>query len=88
MAFKLDIVRLVTLLDPHDRERDIEPVREDLETKDIDILYNVVAKREDYMNPTTDGELSWRSIYSYDTYSDEALNHWKNRLHEVSLRNY
>jgi hypothetical protein len=40
--------------------------------------------REDYVNPTTDGELSWRSVHSYDTDSEDAMDRWKNKLYEVS----
>jgi hypothetical protein len=39
-----------------------------------------------YINPTTDGVLSWRSITSCKTDSDTGLENWKQRLHEVSMR--
>jgi hypothetical protein len=42
--------------------------------------------REDYVNPTTDGVLSWRSITSCVSESDIALENWQHRLHEVSTR--
>ena len=56
-----------------------------MENEAIDNLYNIIAIREDYVNPMTDGELSWRSICFYD---DEALDRCQNRLHEVSSRHY
>jgi hypothetical protein len=33
--------------------------------------------REDYINPTIDGELSWRSVKSYDMDSEDAMERWK-----------
>jgi hypothetical protein len=36
------------------------------------------------MNPTMDGELSCRSVKSYDTDSKDAIERWKNKLYEVS----
>jgi hypothetical protein len=41
---------------------------------------------DDYVNPTTDGVLSWRSISSCTSDSEEALENWQQRLHEVSTR--
>jgi len=39
-----------------------------------------------YVNPTTDGVLSWRTISSCASDSKEGLEHWKHPLHEVSTR--
>jgi hypothetical protein len=41
---------------------------------------------DDYVNPTTEGVLSWRSIISCTSDSEDALENWKQRLHEVSTR--
>lgn len=38
-------------------------------------LYDITTPREDYVNSTTDGELSWRSVFSYDVDSKYALDH-------------
>jgi hypothetical protein len=40
----------------------------------------------DYVNPTTDGVLSWRSISSCVSDLEESLENWKHRLHEVCKR--
>ena len=42
--------------------------------------------QEDHINPTVDGNLSWRCVSSFTSDSGEALKGWKNRLHEVSMR--
>ena len=40
----------------------------------------------DYINSTSDGKLSWKSASSCTSDSGEALENWKNWLHEVSMR--
>jgi hypothetical protein len=52
----------------------------------IENIYKITGCREDYINPTTDGELSWRSVKSYDMDSEDAMDRWKNKLYEVSTR--
>ena len=52
----------------------------------LDQLYNIMSSREDYINPTVDGKLSRRSVISCTFDSGDALENWKNRLHEVSMR--
>lgn len=86
MTFESNTPTLITPLDPRERARHTELVREDLDNYDVGELYNITARREDYVNPTMDGELSWRSICSYGTDAKDALNRWQNRLHEVSTR--
>ena len=48
-----------------------------------DHAYNIF---EDYIHPTVDGELGWRSNSFASSDFDDALENWKNRLHEVSFR--
>ena len=55
-------------------------------TINVDQLYNIMSSKEDYINPTTDGNLSWRSISSCTTELGDALENWQNILHEVSMR--
>lgn len=77
---------LVPPLDPRKGERYIELVKKELYIEEIDHFYNIIARREDYVNPTVDGELTWRWIYSYDIVLEDALDRWKNWLHEISSR--
>ena len=41
---------------------------------------------KDYIHPTVDGELGWHSASSTSSDSDDALENWKNQMHEVLLR--
>jgi len=52
----------------------------------IENIYKIMGCREDYTNPTTYGELSWQSVKYYDTYSEDALDRWKNNLYRVATR--
>jgi hypothetical protein len=84
MTFESGEYRVITPLDPSKGERFVEPTCLDLE--EINQLYRTIARNEDYINPTADGILSWRSITSYATDSDTSLENWKRRQHEVSTR--
>ena len=45
--------------------------------------YNI---SKDYIHPTIDEELGWRSASSASSNYEDALENWKNRMHEVSFR--
>jgi hypothetical protein len=46
-------------------------------TEDVNQLYKTTACEEDYINPTPDGMLSWRSIISFASYYAIGLDIWK-----------
>jgi hypothetical protein len=41
---------------------------------------------EDYINPTTDRILSWRTINYSSSDSETGLQNWQQQLHELSTR--
>ena len=41
--------------------------------------------KEDYINPTVDGNLSLRSVSSCMSDSGDALENWQNKMHEVPM---
>ena len=84
--FEDDEMRVVAPLDPLEGQRYVEPVFNEGQGDHLDNIYNVTALEEDYINPTTDGNLRWRCASSCSSDSREALENWKNRLHEVSMR--
>ena len=54
MTFEGKGLRVIVPLDPSQGERYTEPVRD--EDQDVlDHIYNITAKEEDYVNPTTEG---------------------------------
>ena len=52
----------------------------------FDNIYNFTTLIEDYINPNADGNLRWKCMSSCTSNSGEALENWKNLLHEVSMR--
>ena len=67
-------------------KRYFKPVYSEGEGDFLDHIYNIIAPKHDYIQPTMDGNLSWKSASSCTSDSGEALENWKNQLHEVSMR--
>ena len=84
MTFESRDYRVIEPLDSLEGERFVEPTCLDLDK--IGRLYRTSACNEDYVNPTTNGVLSWWSITSCATYLDTGIENWQQRLHEVSTR--
>jgi hypothetical protein len=84
MTFESGDYMVITPLDPSEAKRFLEPTCLDLE--EINQLYRTTSCIEDYINPTFDGVLSWRSITSCSYDSDMGLENWQQCLHEVSTR--
>ena len=82
MTFEGKGLRVIVPLDPSQRERYTEPVR-DGDQDVLDHIYNITAKEEYYVNPTTEGIMDWQCDSSCMTDSDEGLENWKNRLYEL-----
>ena len=72
MIFEVGDLKVIAPLDPTERKRYIEPTR----GNEIDNLYNMNAWMDYYVNPTTNGALSWRIIISCASNSKEGLKHW------------
>jgi hypothetical protein len=58
MIFEVGDLKVTAPLDPTEGKRYIDPTR----GNDIENLHNMITWMDDYVNPTTDGELSWISI--------------------------
>ena len=43
----------------------------------------MTTTQDDYINPSTDGMLRWHYASSYTSNSEEGLENWQNRMHEV-----
>jgi hypothetical protein len=75
---------MVGTLDPYEGDLYNEPVDEDARSSVIENISNITGHREDYINPTIDGELNCRSVKYYDTYSEDSMDRWKNNLYKFS----
>lgn len=88
MIFKGNNMRVIVPLDLSEGARYIEPVREQYCTTDIDNIYQLTTKEQDFVNPTAKGKLTWGHDSSYASDLEEELENWHNMLHEVSIRHY
>jgi hypothetical protein len=86
MTFEGDGLRVIAPLDPDEGPRYIEPIREEDRAYELENIYKLTARQQDYINPTTDGNLSWRSESTCSSDSEEALENWQNKMYEVSTR--
>ena len=86
LSFEDDEMWVVVPLDLLEGPRYVEPVQNEGHGDHLDTIYNITTLREDYINPTADGNISWKCESSCISDSGERLEKWQNRLHEVSSR--
>jgi hypothetical protein len=53
---------------------------------ELENIYKLTKIQHDYINPTIDENISWRSECACSSDSEEALENWQNRMYEVSIR--
>jgi hypothetical protein len=58
MTFEGDGLRVITPLDPNEGPKYTYPIREEDRTYELDNIYKLTARQQDYINPTIDGNLS------------------------------
>jgi hypothetical protein len=58
MSFGTDTLCVVSPLDPYEGDIYNDPLDEDAHRSTIENIYKITGHREDYINPTVDGELS------------------------------
>lgn len=81
MSFNDGKNRITTPIDPAEGHRYVEPIKDE---REMDNIYNITSNKVDYVDLNIDGKLSWESISSWDGDSEQVLEEWQNRMHEVS----
>jgi hypothetical protein len=61
MTFEGDGLRVIAPLDLEEVCRYTEPIREEDRAYEIENIYKLTTRQYDYINPTIDGNLRWRS---------------------------
>jgi hypothetical protein len=61
MNFERYGLRVIAPLHPDEGQRYTEPIIEEYYTYKPKNIYKLTAKQQDYINPTTNGNLSWKS---------------------------
>ena len=85
LSFEDSEIRVVMLIDPLEGHRYVEPMNNEGEGDYLDHIYNIMSLQYDYINPTSDGNLSWQSVISCTSDSGDAFKNWQNQMHEVSM---
>jgi hypothetical protein len=86
MTFEKDGLRVITPLDPYEGQRYTKTIREEDYGYALENIYKLTTIQHDYIKPTTDGNLSWRSDNACSSDSEEALENWQNQMYKVSTR--
>ena len=86
MTFEGHNIRVIAPLDPLMGPRYTKPIWAEEEAKEIDDFYKMTTTKDDYINPTADGTLSWCYASSCTSKLEASLENWKNRMHEISGR--
>ena len=85
LSFEDSKIRLVMPIDPLEGKRYVELVNSEGQGNYLDHVYNIMSRSYYYINPIADGKLSWQSASYCTSDSGEALENWKNQMHEVSM---
>ena len=64
---------MVAPIDPLEGHRYVDPLNSEGQENYINDVYNITSTRDDYINPMTNEKLSFWSISSSTSDSDEAL---------------
>jgi hypothetical protein len=77
MTFEGNGLKVITPLDLDEGRKYTEPIREENHSYELENIYKLTTRQQDYINPTADENLSWRSERTCSSYSEEALENWK-----------
>jgi hypothetical protein len=61
MTFEGNGIKVIAPLDPYEGRRYTKPIREEYHAYELEKIYKLTARQHDYINPTTDGNIGWRS---------------------------
>jgi hypothetical protein len=73
MTFEGDGLRVIALLDPDEGRIYTKSIREEDRAYELENIYKLTSRQQNYINPTTNGNLSWRSDNAFSSYLEEAL---------------
>jgi hypothetical protein len=73
MMFEGYGLRVITPLYLDEGQRYTKPIREEDHAYELENIYKLTVRQHDYINPTMNGDLSWRSDNACSSDSKEAL---------------
>lgn len=78
MTFEKKLLRVVVPLDPTEGPRYTEPVRNFESDDDLDHIYKITVRDQDWANPIVDGRITWDHEFSCTSDSNKELEHRNN----------
>ena len=78
MMFKKESPHVIIPLDPAEGSCYTEPVWDYESDDDLDCVYKITVRYQDWVNPTADGWITWECESSCISDSDEEIEQWKN----------
>ena len=87
MIFEKKSLRVIVPLDTAKGSCYMEPVCDYESDDDLDFIYKITVRDQDWVNPTPDGHITFYHECSCTSDSDEEIERWKNQLHEVTMLN-
>lgn len=88
MIFEKNSLRIVVPLDPVEGTRYTERVHDDESDGELDYIYKITAREQDWVNLTADDRILWERESSCTLDLNEETKRWQNRLHEVTTLNF
>jgi hypothetical protein len=83
MNFEVDGMKVTQPLDPYRDPLYMDLVEGNMENDALDHLYTLTTRKQaDYINPTTDGLVSWWSIQSRGEDSEVTFDNWQQGRYE------
>lgn len=76
MISKKKSIHIIVPLDPAEGVRFREPLHDDDSDDNLDCIYKIIAREQDWLNPTTNGRISWECKISCTLDSDEEIEQW------------
>ena len=78
LTFEDSELRVVAPIGPQEGQRYVETVNSEGQVDYLDCIHNITSARDDYVNLTVDGNLSWCNISSCTSDFGEVLENRKN----------
>lgn len=88
MIFENKLLCVIVPLDPAEGSRYAEPVRHYECNDDLDSIYKITERDQDWVNLIVDGQITWDHESSYNSDSNEELECSQNQLHGVTTLSY
>ncbi len=86
LMFEGDGFWVIAPLDPEKGCKYTKHISEEGHAYELENIYKMIAQQQYYINPTKDGNLSWKSESACLSDLEQALEKWHNRLYQVSTQ--